>query len=140
MDILVIKIKEAYFGIETPYVRSVIQNPPWSTNKPFSNFRNDSATYNGRKIFLVHSLNENDKEYRWLSFVEVSLDKNEYVIPVHEIVNIFRVSENTIMPIPPFAKRHLSKNFFTGVICVDSKLLLMLDISKFSMNGGNATL
>ncbi|MBI2469927.1 MAG: chemotaxis protein CheW [Planctomycetes bacterium] len=63
-------------------------------------------------------------------FIVVSFEGHGFVIPIDEVGDIVQVSEKDILPIPVFAVRHMSKNFFKGVFAIGDKLALILDIGK----------
>ena len=68
---------------------------------------------------------------QWVDFILVSFQDGEFAIPIDEVIDIFQISEKNIKPIPLFAVKHMSKNFFKGVFSADEKLVLLLDVGNF---------
>ncbi|MGQ3683503.1 MAG: chemotaxis protein CheW [Candidatus Loosdrechtia sp.] len=130
-NILVIRVRETWFGIETFYVKAITKNTGWLNNKSPANFTNGITAYNGQNISLAGFPDES-KNCLTADLVIVSFNGNKYLLQVDEIIDIFQVDEKDILPFPAFAKKHMSKYFFKGVFCIDSKLVLLLDVSKFS--------
>ena len=129
------KIGANCFGIETAYVKSVIKNLEWVNSGSFREFADGFVEYNGRKVFVVNLerkflLKSDKNKCCQTEFIVVSLEGDEFVMPIDEIIDIFPVAEKDILPIPAFALRYMPKNFFQGVFAVDEKLVLILDVSK----------
>ena len=119
--VLVIDLEKKFLmKTEKPFVNTLEnENPPQS-----SFFKGGLM---GINVFPDKRINK----CRETEFIVVSLEDNEFVIPIDEVVDIFQIPEKDILSIPAFAVRHMPKDFFKGVFSnVDDKLILLLDIRK----------
>jgi len=121
----VFKIGVNCFGIETAHVKSITKNSEGVRDKPFPVFADGIVGYDGRNVFPDKRVNKR----RETEFIIASFKGKEFVIPIDEIIDIFHVAEKDITPIPAFAVKRMTKNFFQGVFAVGDKLVLILDVS-----------
>ena len=129
VDLLVIKIGTECFGIETAYVKTVTKNLIWPDHEHYPDFASDIVEYEGRKVVVV-DLGMKTEKCRWSDFIVVSCKDGEFVMLIDEVIDIFQVSEKDIIPIPVFAEKNMSENFFKGVFSKGNTLVLLLDVSK----------
>ena len=132
VNILVFEIGKVCFGIETMYVKTVIKHPEWINTEHFPNSTGGIVEYNGQKMVVLNFSDQKLDKNLWNDFIVVSFENSEYILPTEETIDIFQISEKDIAPIPLYVERNLSKNLFKGVFPVDDKLILILDVSKFS--------
>ncbi len=119
---MVFRVEEAYFGLETSYVRAITKNITWTDN--------GAVEYKGQKICVVDFLEKRAEKCREADFVVVSCKGRECVIPVDEVMDIFQVVEKDIVPIPSFAAKAMSRNFYSGVFLLNNIMILLLDVGK----------
>ena len=129
VNILVMKIGAECFGIETSYVKAVTKNLIWADHEHCPDFASGVVEYEGRKVFVI-DLGMKAERRSWSDFIVVSCKDGEFVMPINEVVDMFQVSEKDIMPIPVFAEKNMSKNFFKGVFSRGNTLVLLLDVGK----------
>lgn len=122
-SIVVFRVGETYFGLETSFVRAITKN--------IVRTGNDVAEYLGQKIGVVDLLEKRTESNQDTDFIVVIGKNKEWVIPVDEIKDIFHVVEKDIAPIPPFAAKGMKKNFFRGVFPISNDLVLLLDVRRF---------
>ena len=122
-SIVVFRVGEMYFGLETSFVRAI--------TKDIVRMDNGVVEYKGQKISIVDF---QEKRAEWgleTDFIVVICKNKECVIPVDEIKDIFQAVENDIVPIPSFAAKTMKKNFFRGVFPISDALVLLLDVRRF---------
>lgn len=122
-SIVVFRVGETYFGLETSFVRAITKDVTWTDN--------NVAEYHGQKIGIVYLLEKRTESHQETDFIVVICKNKECVIPVDEIKDIFQAVENDIVPIPPFAVKGMKKNFFRGVFSISNALILLLDVRRF---------
>ncbi|HHT9112001.1 MAG: chemotaxis protein CheW [Planctomycetes bacterium] len=122
VNILVFKIGVNCFGIETAHVKSITKNAERVKDKPFPVFADGLVDY----VFPDKRINK----CREREFIIASFERDEFVMPIDGIVDIFQVLEKDIVPIPAFAVRHMAKKFFQGVFAVGEQLVLIVDVGK----------
>ena len=121
-NIVVFRVGETYFGLETSFVRTITKNIAWTDN--------DVVEYKGQKIGVVDFLEKRTERRQETDFIVVICKNKECAIPVDEVKDIFQAVEKDIAPIPPFAAKAMSKNFFRGVFPLNNILILLLDVGK----------
>ncbi len=122
-SIVVFRVGETYFGLETSFVRAITKDIAWTDN--------NVAEYHGQKIGVVDLLEKRTESHQETDFIVVICKNKECVIPVDEVKDIFQTVENDIVPIPPFAAKGMKKNFFRGVFPISNALVLLLDVRRF---------
>ena len=122
-SIVVFRVGETYFGLETSFVRAITKDIAWTDN--------NVAEYHGQKIGVVDLLEKRTESHQETDFIVVICKNKECVIPVDEVKDIFQTVENDIVPIPPFAAKGMKKNFFRGVFPISNALILLLDVRRF---------
>ncbi len=122
-SIVVFRVGETYFGLETSFVRAITKDIAWTDN--------NVAEYHGQKIGVVDLLEKRTESHQETDFIVVICKNKECVIPVDEVKDIFQAVENDIVPIPPFAAKGMKKNFFRGVFPISNALVLLLDVRRF---------
>ena len=132
VNILVFEIGKVRFGIETMHVKNVIKRPDWINTEHFPNFTGGIVECYGQKMVVLNFSDEKLDKELWNDFIVVSFKNIKYILPTEKIIDIFQIPEKDIAPIPLYAVRNLSEDFFKGVFPVDDKLILILDVSKFS--------
>ena len=122
-SIVVFRVGDTYFGLETSFVRAITKDIAWTDN--------NVAEYHGQKIGVVDLLEKRTESHQETDFIVVICKNKECVIPVDEVKDIFQTVENDIVPIPPFAAKGMKKNFFRGVFPISNALILLLDVRRF---------
>lgn len=122
-SIVVFRVGETYFGLETSFVRAITKDIAWTGN--------NVAEYHGQKIGVVDLLEKRTESHQETDFIVVICKNKECVIPVDEVKDLFQTVENDIVPIPPFAAKGMKKNFFRGVFPISNALVLLLDVRRF---------
>ncbi len=122
-NIVVFRVGETYFGLETSFVRAITKDIAWTDN--------DVVEYHGGKIGVVDFLKKRTEKRQDTDFIVVICKNKECVIPVDEVKDIFQAVEKDIVPIPPFAAKGMKKNFFRGVFPISNALVLLLDVRRF---------
>ena len=84
----------------------------------------------GKRSVLLIFLEKRAEKCREADFIVVSCKNRACAIPVDEVMDIFQVVEKDIVPIPSFAAKAMSKNFFRGVFPLNNILILLLDVGK----------
>ena len=123
-SIVVFRVGETYFGLETSFVRAITKDIAWTDNDAV-------VEYQGQKIGVIALLEKRTENHSETDFIVVICKNKECVIPVDEIKDIFQAVENDIEPIPPFAAKTMKKNFFRGVFPISNALVLLLDVRRF---------
>ena len=121
--IVVFRVGETYFGLETSFVRAITKNIAWTDH--------DVVEYKGQKISIVDFQEKRTERGLETDFIVVICKNKECVIPVDEVKDIFQAVEKDIVPIPPFAAKGMKKNFFRGVFPISNTLVLLLDVRRF---------
>lgn len=135
VNVLVFKRGEVWFGIETYWIKAVTKDLTWINNEQCPDFANGVVEYEGRKVFAIDLEKKfscrTNVSLTGVEFIMVSYKGREFAMSVDEVIDIFQVSKKDIMPIPAFAEKNMSKNFFKGVLSINDTLVLLLDVSKF---------
>lgn len=130
LNILVFKTGEICFGIETIYVKSIKENLTLTDSGHCPDFAKGVVAFEGRKVFVIDVSAKNAEKHCWVDFIVVSCEGSELVVPVDEVIEIFHIFGKDIMPIPAFAEKKISRNIFKGVVRIEDRLILMLDMDK----------
>lgn len=122
-SIVVFRVGETYFGLETSFVRAITKDIAWTDNDAV-------VEYKGQKIGVIALLEKRTEKRQETDFIVVSCKNRACAILVDEVRDIFQAVEKDIVPIPSFAAKAISKNLFRGVFTLNNILVLLLDAGK----------
>lgn len=133
LELIIFNLENEEFGTDINQVREIIRTPPITTIpnsvdfiKGITNVRGEIAVVIDLRLRFLLPVK---KEGLCKHIVMTEQGKDLFGLMVDEVTQVLRIAEKDIKP-PPKLVSKINKTFINGVITIDNRLIILLDLAN----------